>query len=276
MPTAAPVHSWIDAQFERQVTAAEAKKGHITVRAVDAPLFTAVFSPIHSEAEAKRDSRKGLHTFYRYDDGKRLLLKLVFRNPPRRELRLYFNQKEGFKAQAGQVIFARFSDLSVTIGVRPTKVTNEEAFERLLTLSRSDDIGDRINLAVHTPPKYRKLLDRLVPARSVRLVEDCMKRAGYQCEAGFNSLEFVSKSTGHRYLEGHHLIPLALQKGIDYALDAPSNLFALSPHAHRAIHFGDTVTIKSIIDTLVEKRPQILEDTGMSKKALYGIYGCGS
>jgi hypothetical protein len=270
------MHSWIDAQFERQVTAAEAKKGHITVRAVDAPLFSAVFSPIHSEAEAKRDSRKGLHTFYRDSDGKRLLLKLVFRNPPRRELRLYFNQKEGFKAQAGEVIFARFSDLSATIGIRPTKVRHEEAIGRLLPLTRADDGEDRINLLVHTAPKYRELLDRLVPARSISLVEDCMKRAGYQCEAGFNSLEFVSKSTGHRYLEGHHLIPLALQKGIEFNLDVPSNLFALSPHAHRAIHFGDTVTIKGIIDTLVEKRPQILKDTGMSKKALYRIYGCGS
>jgi len=268
--------SWIDAQFERQVTPAEAKKGHITVRAVDAPLFSAAFSPIHSEREGKRDVRKGLHTFYRDPDGKRLLLKLVFRNPPRKELRLYFNQGEGFKARAGEVIYARFSGKTAAIGIRSTKVKDEAAIEKKLPVARIDEIGDQINLLVHTQPKYRKLLARSIPARSIRLVEECMKRAGYLCEAGFDSPEFISKSTGHRYLEGHHLVPLGFQKEIKFNLDVPSNLFALSPHAHRAIHFGDAPTIKVIIDTLVEKRSQILEDTGMSKQALYRIYGCGA
>jgi 5-methylcytosine-specific restriction protein A len=268
--------SWIDAQFERQVTTAEAKKGHITVRAVDAPLFSAVFSPIYTEKEAMRDLRKGLHTFYRDSDGKRLLLKLVFRNPPRKELRLYFNQREGFKARAGEVIYARFSGRTASIGIRSTKIKDEAAINRKLPLARIDEIGDQINLLVHTQPKYRKLLARTVPARCVRLVEECMKNAAYICEAGFESPEFISKSTGQRYLEGHHLIPLSLQKEIRFNLDVLSNLFALSPHAHRAIHFGDEATIKGIIDTLVEKRSRILEDTGMSKQALYRIYGCGA
>jgi hypothetical protein len=262
--------------FERHVTPTEARKRHITIPARDISLFTAAFGRIHTEAHSKRDPRKGLKSFIRDSDGVPIQLKLVFRNPPRNELRLYFNAGQGIHAGPYQVFYARFEGRKVSLGVRRTRLRKPAAFLRQRTRQPVTDDGDLLNQAFYTEPRYRTLRSRKVPARRLKLVDLCMRSSGYRCEAGFNAPVFLSKKTGKRYLEAHHLVPITQQKQFQCSLDRLENLYALSPHAHRAIHYGQRREARSVIDRLLNRRRQILDVLGITPDVIYRLYGCNS
>ena len=95
-------------EFERIVTAAEADKGHITIPREAARLFERTFKDIARERDAKRDRRTGLKTFHSAGGRRSLRLRLVLRNPPRNELRLYFNRSEGLSAHVAKSLMSHF------------------------------------------------------------------------------------------------------------------------------------------------------------------------
>lgn len=58
-------------------------------------------------------------------------------------------------------------------------------------------------------------------------------RAKGICEECHQPAPFISKNTGHPYLEVHHRIPLS-QGG----KDTVENSIAVCPNCHRKLHFG--------------------------------------
>ena len=259
-------------QFERIVTAAEADKGHITIPQEAARLFKCTFKNIARERDAKRDRHTGLKTFHSARGPIRL--NLVLRNPPRNELRLYFNQKEGLTAKAGQILEVLFRKGRAEIRVRDGGLKEKGPRLKDKARNRADSDDDEINSALYTQPKMRTQKARRVWARSGTVAMRCLECAGYRCQAGYKS--FTSARTGKSYLEIHHLILLSLQKRFLKNLDVLENVFALSPFAHRAIHFGDTKMVRTIIDKLLRVRPGLLDAFGITREMVYEIYGCGA
>lgn len=259
--------------FERIVTAAEAGKRQITIPAAPAELFRKTFGKIARESEAKRDPRRGLKTFHATRPQRSLRLKLVLRNPPRNELRLYFNQAEGLSAKAGEIVHVQFRGGRAYIGVRKGGLKRGMAVPA--RAARQVDAEDEtINAALYSEPQYRTQKARRVPQRQLKLVKRCLERARYKCEAGYTSPSFVSARYARAYAEVHHFLPLHLQKKFRMRLDSAGNLFALSPFAHRAIHLGERTIVRKIIDKLLKRRPKFLQEFGVTREALYELYGC--
>jgi len=68
------------------------------------------------------------------------------------------------------------------------------------------------------------------------LAKYCLQRAGFACEVDSSHTTFISKASGNKYVESHHLIPLKAQPFYDKALDNPANIVALCPNCHRLLH----------------------------------------
>lgn len=266
----------MDIIFERQVTPAEAKKGHITIRARYYGLFESQFSPIRHEDDIcpKADFVK---QFVRASDKKPIDLKLCRRNKPRKEMRLYFNQADGVKARTDQIVTIEFTSAGPVIGVRPTGLKKPQQFfpeaGKVPKLNRPADEEEKLNRALWTEPKQHTVAEKKIWARSGKLASACIRSADYKCEAQRDQDVFTSKRTRKPYVEVHHLIPLKHQKQFEYSLDCLENLCCLSPLAHRAIHYGtDAETTKILAALLVTKRAALLK-FGINEDALYKMYG---
>jgi hypothetical protein len=267
----------MDIIFERQVTPAEAKKGHITIRARYHGLFESQFEPIRHEDDVKCPEKDFLKEFIRESDHQLIELKLCRRNEPRREMRLYFNDKDGVKARRHQIVTIHFTPKGAVIGVRdggmikPETIFPEEG--TIPKLQRPLDTEEKLNRALWTDPRYHTVAEKKVLVRSGALAERCLKNAKYECEAGRDSDHFLSKRTKKPYVEVHHLIPLKEQKRFTASLDCLENLCCLSPLAHKAIHYGTDSEVAQIIEQLLITKRSALLMFGINEDALYKMYG---
>ncbi|MGB0414359.1 MAG: HNH endonuclease [Coraliomargarita sp.] len=269
--------------FERHVTPAEAKKGHITIRKIWWPEFEKRFSPIIHESKDKKGDPSYQKTFYLESTNRTVQLKLCRRNRPRKELRLYFSEDKGFKAGLDEIVTVRFTAKRVYIGKRPSSIKNpRELFpvedkknrrKKLPRLKEEDDKGNPLNQFLNTEPKQRTVAEKKVWARSALLANKCMRSAKYRCEAGMDRDTFTSKRTGENFVEVHHLIPISRQSDFDPSLDCPENLCCLSPVAHRAIHYGRNEDATRVLYRLLEKKRPTLLKFGINEDYLLRSYG---
>lgn len=265
--------------FERQVTPAEAKKGHITIRARYYGLFESQFAPIRHENDKGCPEADFYKDFIRATDKKTIRLKLCRRNSPRKEMRLYFKDAhgDGIKARNDQIVTITFTPKGPVISLRPTGLKDPvELFPEKPKgekLDRPTDDEDKLNRALWTEPKQRTKSEQKIWARSGKLAEACVKGAAYRCEAGRDTDSFVSKRTRKPYVEVHHLIPLKEQRRFREPLDCAENLCCLSPLAHRAIHYGTDGEALKILEKLVDSKRAALLKFGINEDALYKFYG---
>jgi len=267
----------MDILFERQVTPAEAKKGHITIRTRYHGLFESWFSPIRHENDKQCSKTDFMKRFIRKSDGQAIDLKLCRRNSPRKEMRLYFKKADGIKARIDQIVTIRFTGKDAIIGVRPSGLKKPYVlFPEKGTAPKKNrpvDEEEKLNIALWTEPRQHTKAQQKVWARSGKLAKSCIRNAKYRCEAERDRDFFNSKRTRKPYVEVHHLIPLKEQKQFKKPLDCSENLCCLSPLAHRAIHYGTDAEVVKILDKLlITKRPALLK-FGINEDALYKIYG---
>ncbi|HTJ79795.1 MAG TPA: hypothetical protein VL357_12440 [Rariglobus sp.] len=268
--------------FERLVTQAEADKGHITIITTHHEWFKKFFGPIHRENETKGKPELALKDFFIEKEKASVKLKLVFRSStkerPRNELRLYFNEGAGqFKPAANEIIIATFYDDRVVLGVRPSDVKNAEKLNDRIDEAEIpvDDPNDPSNKAYTKPSSKMTLKEREAWKRDAQLARKCLQNSSYTCEAGFSEPSFISKKTKKRYLEVHHLVPLRYQDDLaTFNLNDSANLFALSPHAHRKIHYGRQEDVRALVETLLERRPALLTKAKLPKDTILQMYKC--
>lgn len=74
--------------------------------------------------------------------------------------------------------------------------------------------------------------------RSSIIKMQTIESAGYECEINSNHKTFTAKSTGHPYMEGHHVVPLKYQNKFNNSLDVYANIICLCPTCHRLLHYG--------------------------------------
>lgn len=268
--------------FERQVTLAEAKKGHITIRARYYGLFESQFAPIRHENDKSCPQADFFKNFIRATDDKPIRLKLCRRNAPRREMRLYFKDADGdgIRARNDQIVTITFTRKGPVIGLRPSGLKKpaelfpgDKEKSRAQKLKRPKDDEEKLNRALWTEPKQRTKSEQKIWARSGKLAETCVKGAAYHCEAGRDADSFNSKRTKKPYVEVHHLIPLKEQRHFRESLDCAENLCCLSPLAHRAIHYGTDDEALKVLEKLLDSKRAALLKFGINEDALYKFYG---
>ena len=268
--------------FERLVTNAEAKKGHITIIASHHERFKKFFGPIYREDETKGKPELSLKPFFIEGEKSFVTLKLVFRSStedrPRNELRLYFNKGDGqFKPSANEIIIASFYDDRVVLDLRPSGVKDADQLVKKIKKAEPPayDPNDPSNTAYAKPPSKLTVKEREAWKRDSAMAVKCLQNARYSCEAGFAEPSFIARKTGKRYLEVHHLVPLRYQDDLaTFNLNDPANLFALSPHAHRQIHYGELPDVRGLVESLLDRRPALLAKAKLPKDTILEMYKC--
>ncbi len=74
--------------------------------------------------------------------------------------------------------------------------------------------------------------------RDRRRAKSALLKANYRCEIDPTHYTFTLASTGKKYMEPHHLIPMEQQSNFDVDIDVPENIVSICPNCHRLIHLA--------------------------------------
>lgn len=74
--------------------------------------------------------------------------------------------------------------------------------------------------------------------RSGIVRNQALEMAGFSCEINRGHESFIAENTTHKYMEGHHAIPMKWQGEFRNSLDIYANIVCLCPLCHRKIHYG--------------------------------------
>ena len=112
---------------------------------------------------------------------------------------------------------------------------------------------------------------RLYPRDQQKKVNALM-RSGFKCEFDESHESFISRKTGKRYLEPHHLIPLEYWESFKKDIDVEANIVCLCSNCHNEVHYG--ANAERIIKCLYMKRKDELQsaEIGISFENLMKMY----
>ena len=123
--------------------------------------------------------------------------------------------------------------------------------------------------------KQMKVMDIAVPISDQRTItiekwnrssiikRQSLESAGYQCEINAAHDTFIAKSTGHQYMEGHHVLPMKYQSKFKNSLDVYANIICLCPICHRLLHYGVATEKEGVIDKIYSDRVERLATSGI-------------
>ncbi len=207
--------------------------------------------------------------FRLYPSGEDIFLNLVFPKPEKSELRLYLSKRAGFKPQAGHVWFMFKKKNDLWIGAMPERIWRSEN-----SVYRNDISEFVYQEVIHETNeiKIQQLKERDVFSRNRKLALHRMQLSEYKCEFDSKHNLFISRYSQTPYLEAHHLLPISLQKEHKKSLDVLDNIFCLCPFCHRAVHHAEKNLAREIIQTLVMKRPKVLDILNLQQEDVFRYY----
>jgi len=203
---------------------------------------------VNSNKEAARKQ------FRLFPSGDRINLNLVYPKPNKPELRLYLSSRAGFMPKKGDVwfLFESNADRELWIGTLPEsqwRSFNED------TLSNQEASQKKAK----TP-------------RDISIVKKRMELSRFSCEYSEAHKLFISKATGCRYVEVHHVIPLDFQGSFgEKKLDHINNLYSLCPYCHSAVHHAEGRIARKLLSKMYDER-SIGFHYGISKLQLFQLY----
>ena len=203
---------------------------------------------VNSNKEAARKA------FRLFPTGETIFLNLVYPKPNKTELRLYLSSRAGFMPQKGDVWFLYESRESgaLWIGAMPE--------------SRWRDINEESLIGKKVETKVKRL------DRDPSLVKKRMELSRYTCEYSESHKLFVARSTGSRYVEVHHIIPLNFQDEFaSKKLDHINNLYSLCPYCHAAVHHAEGRVARKLLSKMYDDR-SVGFHYGISKLNLFQLY----
>lgn len=199
----------------------------------------------------KAAARKAFRLF---PTGETIYLNLVYPKPNKTELRLYLSSRAGFMPKRGDVWFLYESrtDGALWIGAMPESRWRGINTESLI--DKREEVGSK------------KI------ARNPALVKKRMELSRFTCEYSETHKLFVARSTGSRYVEVHHIIPLNFQgEFASKKLDHINNLYSLCPYCHAAVHHAEGRVARKLLARMYDDR-SIGFHYGISKLNLFQLY----
>lgn len=97
--------------------------------------------------------------------------------------------------------------------------------------------------------------------RNPKISGSAIVNSGFQCQYDYSHKSFISKRTGKKYLEPHHLIPLSYHSKYNISLDIPENIVALCSDCHNCVHYGKDA--KQILTKLYNDEIKELNSIGI-------------
>lgn len=99
--------------------------------------------------------------------------------------------------------------------------------------------------------------------RSSIIKNQVLEAADFKCEINGSHETFVAKSTGHQYMEGHHVIPIHKQIYFNNSLDVYANVICLCPICHRMLHYGLDRDRGILLNQIYYERSMRLANSGI-------------
>ncbi len=118
-------------------------------------------------------------------------------------------------------------------------------------------------LDVPFEPEEPIVIPQTVYRRSNILRTQALNIADYSCEIDQAHQSFIAENTNKPYMEGHHAIPMRLQRQFDHSLDVYANIVCLCPLCHRKIHYGLIEDRKNMMQKIYYDRADRLANSGI-------------
>ena len=99
--------------------------------------------------------------------------------------------------------------------------------------------------------------------RNQIIITQSIDGANHLCEHNSAHITFTAQATGKQYMEGHHLIPLSLQRLFENNLDTYANVICLCPLCHRLLHHGLAKEKAYVAEEIFERRNDRLCKSGI-------------
>ena len=106
--------------------------------------------------------------------------------------------------------------------------------------------------------------------RDQRIAKEVIEEAGHKCFFDEEHTTFKTKNSPN-YMEGHHIIPVALGDSFEEELDCKDNLIALCPNCHKSMHLSVNENKDNLIDKIITDGTK-LQDFNIEKSDLQDIY----
>ena len=152
-------------------------------------------------------------------------------------------------------------------------------FVRLLNSDEDERLTSEVNIALDDNtigstfrgdiPKAKTqpvtIRGRKVYPRNRQTAINALINANFACEFDCTHSSFLRKSTGKRYMEPHHLIPLSYSdddKFDNVSLDVEANIVSLCSNCHNQIHYGQDY--ENLLKKLYNERKARLLASGIN------------
>jgi hypothetical protein len=246
--------------------------GQINVDQLESEVIFSVFPRATIHRGPKKSAVGGINKpFVSWADGRTIQVQINFPKTDKpNELRIYVPTSGDFSPPAGHVWFVFRRAGQLFIGHMP-----EPEWRSIgrIDVDDSQYLETVYEQTAASPPAASTVTTLRFP-RDPALAVAAFERAGYCCEFDPTAALFTSRKRGKPYLEPHHLIPRALQPCFKLDLDHLDNIYALSPHHHRRIHYGTIDDTVEILDRLLNLRAAPLVRYGVSRQDLLELYNC--
>ncbi len=203
-----------------------------------------------------------------YPDGTNIELNINFPKRGKTELRLYISSGAGFKPDGGEIWFMFSKKGDLWIGSMRENVWRAEFSE-----FKNDEADPIYQEALDETDVFRiaRLKERDIYARDRDVALNRMRLSNFSCEYDPKHILFISRFRMERFVEAHHLIPMALQGEFSVSLDNIHNVFCLCPFCHRAVHHAEKSLARDILNSLSSKR-NVLDTFRLSVPDLHKLY----
>ena len=213
---------------------------------------TSFISPV--VAMAKRVSNEvGLKPIYR-DNGSRIWWRILFWGRNREDGCFEWMLQPDLAAAISEV----FPELDRSL-------VNEEEDNRLLEDLKQTRVDHFKQIPVVNEPAPRAtiIVNGSHPAypRDRKIALNALAIARHTCECDPNHQSFIRRRSDCRYMEPHHLVPMAFQDSFNYSLDREQNIVSLCSNCHNEIHYGRDAA--KLLRSLYEQRKEALSAIGI-------------
>lgn len=138
----------------------------------------------------------------------------------------------------------------------------EEDFQEEIQVSLTKNLPEgRIEL-----PSKKSNVSSSGWSRNTSISHNALRNANYKCENSKIHSTFISKKSGHQFVEAHHLIPMEYQGEYDCSIDVPENIISLCPNCHRAFHNSKDYLKKELLLKFFTLREKGLATRGIQIK----------
>ena len=117
-------------------------------------------------------------------------------------------------------------------------------------------------LDLNIPVPERRAANVETWGRSSIIKIQSIETADYKCEVNPEHNTFTSESTGHPYMEGHHLLMMKYQEKFDSSL-VYANIVCRCPICHRLLHYGVKAEKENLLNRIYYVRADRLAASGL-------------